>query len=146
MLEIAKIIDWKLQYPCIHNFTSYQRDVHNRIMEVGDGNATDLFPDEAFGFPINDQFVKNFCNAFISPGKLFDTSNFRNEKDTATFLNWMVTTIANFLRSTKKTSLKPLRYFSSLQATTPLTGPAKVKPDILIVPLIDGYLREGGLS
>ena len=25
MLEIAKIIDWKLQYPCIHNFTSYQR-------------------------------------------------------------------------------------------------------------------------
>ena len=26
MLEIAKIIDRKLQYPCIHNFTSYQRE------------------------------------------------------------------------------------------------------------------------
>ena len=25
MLEIAKIIDRKLQYPCIHNFTSYHR-------------------------------------------------------------------------------------------------------------------------
>ena len=27
MLEIAKIIDRKLQYPCIHNFTSYKRHV-----------------------------------------------------------------------------------------------------------------------
>ena len=27
MLEIAKIIDRKLQYPCIHNFTSYQRRI-----------------------------------------------------------------------------------------------------------------------
>ena len=27
MLEIAKIIDRKLQYPCIHNFMSYQRRV-----------------------------------------------------------------------------------------------------------------------
>ena len=26
MLEIAKIIDQKLQYPCIHNFTSYHWD------------------------------------------------------------------------------------------------------------------------
>ena len=58
----------------------------------------------------------------------------------------MVTTIADFLCSMKKTSLKPLCYFSFLQATSLLLGAAKVKPDILIVPLIDGYLQEGCLS
>ena len=29
MLEIAKIIDRKLQYPCIHNFTSYHRTIQD---------------------------------------------------------------------------------------------------------------------
>ena len=104
-----------------------QCDAQHRIMEVGGSITADLFPDEAFGFPINDQFVKNFCNSFISPGKLFDTSNFRNEIEITKFLNQMVTTIADFLHSTKKTSLKPLRYFSSLQGTSPLLGAAKVE-------------------
>jgi hypothetical protein len=66
---------------------------------------------------------------------------------TATFLNQMVTTIAEFLLSTKKTSLKPLHYFSSLQSATPLSGhPTKLKPDIMVVPLIDGCIRKGGLN
>ena len=123
-----------------------QRDIQDRIVEVGDGISADLFPDEAFGFPINDQFVKNFCGSVISSSKLVDTGNFKNEEMTATFLNRMVTTIADFLHSTKKTSLKPLRYFSA-QATKPIQGsPVKVKPDILTVPLIDGCIREGGLG
>ena len=103
-------------------------------MEVGDGIAANLFPDETFSFPISDQFMKNFCGSFIPKGKLFDTSNFKSKVMTALFLNQMVTTISDFLCATKKTSLKPLHYFSSIQSDTPLSGhPAKVKPNILIV-------------
>ena len=34
--------------------TLLECDVQDRMIEVGDGIAADLFPDEAFGFPIND--------------------------------------------------------------------------------------------
>ena len=36
MLEIAKIIDRKLQYPCIHNFTSYQRYLRHNVYHDDD--------------------------------------------------------------------------------------------------------------
>jgi hypothetical protein len=58
----------------------------------------------------------------------------------------MITTIADFLDSTKKTSLKPLRYFSAVHANTPVDGTVKVKPDLMIVPLIDDCIRQGRLS
>ena len=88
----------------------------------------------------------NFCRSFISTGKLFDTSNFKSKVMTASFLNQMVTTISDFLCTAKETSLKPLHYFSSTQLDTLLLGhPAKVKPDILIVPLIDGCIKKGSL-
>ena len=51
--------------------TLFQSDVQDCIMEVGDGIAANLFPDETFSFPINNQFVKNFCGSFISTGKLW---------------------------------------------------------------------------
>ena len=51
--------------------TLLERDVQDRMKEVGDGIAADLFSDEAFGFPINDQFVKNFCGSIISTGQAF---------------------------------------------------------------------------
>ena len=121
------------------------RDVHDRIMEVGDGIAAELFPDETFGFPINDQFVKNFCGSIISTSKLFDSANFKNEVATATFLNRMITTVGKFLSSTKKTSLEPLRHFTSVHSTSPLPG-ARLKPDIVVVPLADGCIRKEGLS
>ena len=87
-------------------------------MEVGDGITANLFPDETFSFPINNQFMKKFCGSFICTGKLFDTSNFKSEVMTALFLNQMVTTISNSLCTTKKTFLKPLHYFSSIQSDT----------------------------
>jgi Fungal protein kinase len=123
--------------------TLLQHDVQDCIMEVGDGITGDLFPENTFSFPINDQFVKNLCGSFISTGKLFDTSNFKNEVMTALFLNQMVTTIAHFLCSMKKTLLKPLCYFTSIQLDTLLLGHStKVKPDILIVPLINDCIRK----
>jgi Fungal protein kinase len=123
-----------------------RRDIQDRTMEVGDGIVADLFPDETFGFPINDQFVKNFCGSIIDQGKLITTINFKTETTAATFLNQMITTIAEFLDSTKKTSLKPLRYFSAVHANTPVDGTVKVKPDLMIVPLIDNCIRQGRLS
>lgn len=122
-------------------------DLLGRITEVGDGIAAELFPDSAFGFPINDQLVKNFCGSFISSSKLIDPNNFKTEEETAIFLNRMTTTIAEFLRSTGKTSLVPLRYFSDRQASTPMSGhPAKVKPDIVLTPLINGCIRDGPIK
>ena len=122
-------------------------DLVGRITEVGDGIAADLFPDEAFGFPINDQFVKNFCGSFISSGKLFDPDNFETEQKTAIFLNRMVATIAHFLKSTKKTSLVPLRYFTDAHSKIPVDAYlGKVKPDVLIAPLLDGCIREGPID
>ena len=122
-------------------------DLSRRITEVGDGIAADLFPDEAFGFPINDQFVKNFCGSFISSGKLFDPDNFKTDSETSVFLNRMVTTIALFLSSTRKTSLIPLRYFTAIQSRTPIIGrPGKVKPDVVATPLIDGCIRKGKID
>jgi hypothetical protein len=125
-----------------------ERDVQGRIMRVGDSIAAELFPDEAFNFPINDQFVNNFCGTFINAGKLLDTKKFGTEKKTANFLNQMVTTIACFLDTTEKTHLKPLHYFCSSSATKSPEGssPSKVKPDILIVPLIDGHLQQESLT
>jgi hypothetical protein len=112
-------------------FTS---DLDGRVTGVGDSIAEDLFPDEAFGFPINDQFVKNFCGSFLPPSKLFDPDNFKTEQDTVLFLNRMVTTIAFFLKSTMKTSLVPLRYFSDEKAPMVDGRFGKVKPDIIVTP------------
>ena len=35
-----------------------RRDLFNRVTEVGENLAGIMFPDTAFGFPINDQFVR----------------------------------------------------------------------------------------
>jgi hypothetical protein len=61
-----------------------QRDIQDCTMEVGDGIVADLFPDKTFGFPINDQFVKNFCGSIIDQGKLIQTTNFKTETTAAT--------------------------------------------------------------
>lgn len=121
-----------------------ERDIEGRTTWVGDGIAADLFSDGAFGFPINDQFVKHFCGSIISTSKMFDAANFKNESTTAAFLNRMVTTIAKFLQTTNKTSLVPLRYFTDAHANTPIVAqPGKLKPDIIVAPLIDGCVRTG---
>jgi Fungal protein kinase len=114
---------------------------------LGISITADLFPDEAFSFPINNQFVKNFCGSFITPGKLFDPENFTTASGTSIFLNQMITTIADFQRSTGMTSFVPLRYFTDAHSRTPmLGGPRKVKPDIIVTPLIDGYVQKGSID
>jgi hypothetical protein len=119
------------------------QDLKNRIAQVGESIAEELFPDDAFGFPINDRFVRNFKGSFISTGGILDPKNFYDDNSTAVFLNRMISTITHFLDDTKQVTLKPLRYFTAIHSTKPIGGHAfQRKPDNILVRLIDGYLRE----
>lgn len=120
-------------------------DLASRVTMVGESLAGHIFPDTAFGFPINDQFVGNFYGSFLSPGGILDKQNIQDEKTTAVFLNRMISTIAHFLEATNQTSLKPLRYFTAIHSTKPVKGhPIQRKPDIILLRLIDGhYPRDG---
>ena len=124
-----------------------REDLINRTLKVTDRLAEDLFPDEAFGFPINSRFVKNFQGSFLNASGYLDPRNFRNDTTTSALFNGMVSTIAKFLRSTKQPpleTLQPLRYFASLHSTKPVEGSGmKRMPDIMLVRLIDGCIRNG---
>jgi hypothetical protein len=121
-----------------------EKDLTNRITQVGENLAGLMFPDVAFGFPINDQFVAEFHGTFISPGGILDQHNFNDDDSTAVFLNRMISTIAHFLDATNQISLKPLRYFTSINSTKALQGHAiKRKPDNILLHLVNGYLQEG---
>ena len=126
------------------------RNLDGRITQVGERLAGTLFPDTAFGFPINDQFLSNFFGSFLSTAGLLDSTNFADDKTTCTFLNRMISTIDDFLQKTNEPDLKkfrPLRYFSALHSTKPVSGSiVKRKPDIVLVRLIDGNLREGTMQ
>lgn len=118
------------------------RDLKGRVMQVSDAFVETLFPDTAFGFPINNLFLRNFRGSLISTNDRIEIHHFQNESSTSNFLNTMVSTIATFLASTKKSSLKPLRYFSSRFSSIPLDGhPVKRKPDITLFRLINGCTR-----
>lgn len=120
-----------------------RRDLMNRVTEIGESLAGTMFPDTAFGFPINDQFVENFYGSFLSNSGNLDPANLYNDANTATFLNRMISTIAYFLNATKQVSLKPLRYFTAANSNKPLKGNSiKRKPDIVLIRLIDGHLRD----
>ena len=119
-------------------------DLTNRVTQVGENLAGLLFPDIAFGFPINDQFVAEFHGSFISPGGILDQQNFHDDNSTAVFLNRMISTIGHFLDATNQTSLKPLRYFTSVSSTKALQGHViKRKPDNILLRLVDGCLQDG---
>jgi hypothetical protein len=63
------------------------RNPHERVTQVGEILAANLFSDTAFGFPINDQFLSNFFGSFLSSAGLFIPTNFATEKSTCVFLN-----------------------------------------------------------
>jgi len=119
------------------------RDLFNRVTEMGENLPGILFPDIAFGFSINDQFIDRFHGSFLSKQGNFDLANFKDEISTATFLNRTISTIAHFFHATGQIPLKPLRYFSAANSNKSLEGAIKRKPDIILVRLIDGQLRDG---
>lgn len=76
------------------------RDLVNRVTEMGENLPGILFPDIAFGFSINDQFIDRFHGSFLSEEGNFDLANFNDEISTATFLNRTISTIAHFFDAT----------------------------------------------
>ena len=123
------------------------RDLSNCVTEVPKSIAEFMFPDTAFGFPVNNIFLKNFHSSFVSNAGEFDAANFSDEESTAIFLNRMISTISGFLNSTKQVSLKPLRYFTAAHSKSPLEGHAtKRKPDIILIPLINDRLRTSAVG
>jgi hypothetical protein len=114
------------------------RDLAGRTMRASDAFVESLFPDTAFGFPINNEFMKTFRGSLLTANDEIDSGNFESESSTSNFLNTMVSTIASF-----KQHLIPLRYFSSAFSAVALGGhPVKRKPDISLFRLINGCTQS----
>jgi hypothetical protein len=82
------------------------RNLDEHVTQVSEILAANLFPDTAFGFPINDQFLSNFFGSFLSSAGLLIPMNFATEKSTCVFLNQMIATIDAFLQATKEPDLE----------------------------------------
>jgi hypothetical protein len=118
------------------------RNLNEHVTQVSEILATNLFPDTAFGFPINDQFLSNFFKSFLSSAGLLIPMNFSTEESTCIFLNQMIATIDAFFQATKEPDLEnfqPQCYFTALHSTMPIVGSkVKRKPDLVLVRLIYG--------
>lgn len=110
-----------------------------------------LFPDDAFGFPINPKFIgEHFQGKFLNDSNLIDPDNFADESRTSVFLNRMISTITCFLHTknqSKVNDIRPLRYFTAVHSTKPVLGSAmKRKPDLMLIRLAgDGIISNGSL-
>jgi hypothetical protein len=120
-----------------------KNDLSKRVVEVRpEILAEELFPDHAFGFPINNKFARYFHGSFLSKSGSLQKKDFDKEEKTATFLNKTITTIADLVAK-KGVPLKPLRYFTSDYANKSVAGHViKRKPDIILLPLVDGFIPE----
>jgi len=76
-------------------------DLSRRTTQASERLASVLFPDTAFGFPINEMFIKKFHGVFLTNAGLIDSSNFSTELKSSIFLNQVVSTITKFLHDTK---------------------------------------------
>ena len=97
-------------------------DLQSCVVHVSKSITGYIFPDTDFSFQINDQFLLNFRWSFLSNGCTINHINFVSESSTSFFLNQMVSTIFQFLCTTKQMSLKPLHYFSAQNATQHVDG------------------------
>ena len=124
-----------------------QRDLADRLCEAGDNLVFKLFPDHAFGFPINEEFAENFHGIFLTSAGTINKANFKTETLTTNFLNRIITTVACFFRAAGQRHFKPLRYFTASHANTPIHGSVSRKPDIVLVRLVDEvYIRKDRLE
>ncbi len=124
-------------------------DLSRRTTQASERLASVLFPDTAFGFPINEMFIEKFHGVFLTNAGLIDSSNFSTELKSSIFLNQVVSTITKFLHDTKNPVLgryQPLRFFSPIHANTPIQGTSlKRKPDVMVVSLVDGHIKKGSM-
>lgn len=121
-----------------------KKDLADRVCEAGHNLVDKIFPDDAFGFSINGRFMEYFNGIFLTPAGTINSKNFITEVKTAALLNRLITTAAHLLRASGLKHVKPLRYFSSLHANTPIPSEVKRKPDIVLLRLVDDvYIRTG---
>ena len=125
-----------------------KQDLTNRVCQAGDNLISKIFPDEAFGFSINEKFAENFYDRFLTRTGTIDKKVFKNESTTATFLNKVINDLDYFLNAANQKHLKLLRYFSSAHSNIPIRDAlVDRKPDIMLVRLVDeDYTREGPLD
>jgi hypothetical protein len=127
---------------------SLKKDLARRVCQASDNLVFKIFPDKAFGFAINETFAENFHGVFLTPGGTIDAKNFKTEAITASFLNKMVTTFASFFEAAKIPHMKPLRHFSAIHSSIPISdGVVFRKPDIVLLRLVDGvHIRTGNVE
>ena len=120
-----------------------KHNLHSHVSLASENLAYKIFPDHAFGFSINDQFVENFHGIFLTTAGTFDQDHFASDEATAYFLNRVITTLACFLHEAGQGQIKPLRYFTVLHASKPIAGLVHHKPDIVLARLLNGYTQLG---
>ena len=97
------------------------RDLIDRVTDAGENFAGTLFPDVAFGFPINDQFIQNCYGPLLSPFGLLNIKYFHDDRSTCLFLNRIISTVQRFLRNaTPSVNIQPLRYFTAHHSMRPV--------------------------
>jgi Fungal protein kinase len=94
--------------------------------------------EEYFGFTINREFLKNLQDGLLDQHMQIRLSLLHNEATAAFYLNHIISSIASWLRTRNYKIKEPQRYFTPEKANKPISGPISRKPDLLLVPLVDG--------
>ena len=93
---------------------SLQKDLEDHLCRASDNLIFKIFPDDAFGFAINERFAQHFHNIFLTAGGTINEKiYFQDKLMTAQFLNKIIMTAACLFDAVGQHHMKPLRYFSS---------------------------------
>ena len=84
-------IGGELPMPKFNIPNSLQKDLEDRLCRAGDNLIFNIFPDDAFGFAINERFAQHFHNIFLTAGGTINKKiYFQDRSTTAQFLNKIV--------------------------------------------------------
>lgn len=113
--------------------------------------ASLLFDDSTlFGFVIDRNLLVHLRNnhSLLDDHLQLRSEVFENEAMAALYLNNIVLAVARWLKTNSNAKFtQPQRYFSSAGSKKPLSGPISRKPDIAVLPLVDGKtLRHDSIN
>ena len=128
---------------------SLQKDLEDHLCGAGDNLIFNIFPDDAFGFAINERFAQHFHNIFLTAGGTINEKiYFQDESMTTQFLNKIVMTAACLFDAAGQHHMKPLHYFLAINSNVHIRDAAlDCKPDIVLLRLVDGnYTRADHIN